>query len=98
MSISLGTVAAGLLALGDSDESSGAHVAKFLGNIMMPIALCFTLYSAVLFRFRRELLRKDDIHNPQLYSTTIPVILGYILCFALCAIFILEIFGGYVHV
>ena len=99
MAINLGAVATGLLAVGSAtgDEFPGASAAKLLGAILMPVAICFALYSGSLFAFRRDLLRKDDLFNPDMHSTRIPLILGYILCIALCGIFGLGLLGGVVQ-
>jgi len=101
MAVSLGAVAAALLTVGNAptqvNAASGAQVAKLLGAVLMPVAIAFAIYSGWLYYFRRELLRKDDLFNPALHSTRIPLILGYLLCGSLATIFVLDLLGSLVH-
>jgi len=99
MAVSLGAVAAGLLAVGTAptQASAGAEAAKLLGTVLMPVAICFTAYAGWLFMFRRSLLKENDIYNPDLHKTGTAMLLGYLLCGALCSIFILDIFGSAIH-
>jgi hypothetical protein len=99
MAVSLGAVASGLLALGNAptEATLGADAAKLLGIVMMPVAISFAVYAATLYLFRRDLLRKDDLYNPEMHATKTPLLLGYVLCAALCAIFLLDLFGAQVH-
>jgi hypothetical protein len=99
MAVSLGAVATGLLAVGSapSQATMGTQAARTLGIILMPVAICFAIYSGSLFLFRRELLRKEDLFNREMHSTRTPMLLGYFLCAALVAIFLLDLFGALVH-
>ena len=95
MSVSIGAVAAALLTIGNapSEAPGGAATAKLLGVILMPVAICFALFSGWVFTYRRGLLTNDDLFNPHMHSTKVPMLLGYILCAALCSIFILDVMG-----
>lgn len=99
MAVSLGAVATGLLALGNAptQNASGAEAARFVGIVLMPVAISFAVYAGTLFLFRRDLLRKGDLFNRDMHSTKSPLMLGYILLAALVVIFVLDLYGGAVH-
>ena len=94
MSVSLGSVSAALLAVGHSPHgATTALAAKMLGYILMPVAIAFSIYAGKLYMDRRELLRQNDLYNPDMHVTKTPVMLGYLLFIALGIIFILDLSG-----